>query len=190
MEIPLGQTGRPLMWTRTNDLVKVQELIDSIHVIGLQQVPVGIYICIFSFNISIINEYNCWLVQIYLAGKWNAWDFVLWSYGVVDRVVWICRLKYTVGTEPSWTTGVKKTIDGWLESRKELLLVVWEPSWWWPPRMSCLSLMNACSGGWPEYCDDHGGPLTARRDVLARIQWLSWLALFLWVRNWFSNDQW
>ncbi|PWZ06189.1 Sulfiredoxin, chloroplastic/mitochondrial [Zea mays] len=36
MEIPLDQIRRPLMRTRANDPVKVQELMDSIRVIGLQ----------------------------------------------------------------------------------------------------------------------------------------------------------
>ncbi|TVU12350.1 hypothetical protein EJB05_45990 [Eragrostis curvula] len=36
MEIPLDQIRRPLMRTRANDPTKVQELMDSIRVIGLQ----------------------------------------------------------------------------------------------------------------------------------------------------------
>uniref|UniRef100_A0A453QVV0 Sulfiredoxin n=1 Tax=Aegilops tauschii subsp. strangulata TaxID=200361 RepID=A0A453QVV0_AEGTS len=47
MEIPLEDIRRPLMRTRANDPDTVQELTDSIRVIGLQ-VPVGI----FSFNIN------------------------------------------------------------------------------------------------------------------------------------------
>ncbi|XP_066377727.1 sulfiredoxin, chloroplastic/mitochondrial-like [Miscanthus floridulus] len=41
MEIPLDQIRRPLMRTRANDQVKVQELMDSIRVIGLQ-VPIDV----------------------------------------------------------------------------------------------------------------------------------------------------
>ncbi|PWZ15624.1 Sulfiredoxin, chloroplastic/mitochondrial [Zea mays] len=41
MEIPLDQIRRPLMRTRANDPVKVQELMDSIRVIGLQ-VPIDV----------------------------------------------------------------------------------------------------------------------------------------------------
>ena len=41
MEIPLEDIRGPLMRTRANDPDKVQELMDSIRVIGLQ-VPVGI----------------------------------------------------------------------------------------------------------------------------------------------------
>jgi hypothetical protein len=41
MEIPLDKIRRPLMRTRANDPAKVQELMDSIRVIGLQ-VPVSI----------------------------------------------------------------------------------------------------------------------------------------------------
>lgn len=69
MEIPLDQIRRPLMRTRANDPVKVQELMDSIRVIGLQ-VPVGIYICIFSFYISSSSStiIGLWLVLIYLDG--------------------------------------------------------------------------------------------------------------------------
>ncbi|XP_062228214.1 sulfiredoxin, chloroplastic/mitochondrial-like isoform X2 [Phragmites australis] len=53
MEIPLDKIRRPLMRTRANDPAKVQELMDSIRVIGLQ-VPVGIYIIlIYFFNIQI-----------------------------------------------------------------------------------------------------------------------------------------
>jgi sulfiredoxin len=48
MEIPLDKIRRPLMRTRANDPAKVQELMDSIRVIGLQ-VPVGIF---FSFHIT------------------------------------------------------------------------------------------------------------------------------------------
>ena len=51
MEIPLDQIRRPLMRTRANDPAKVQELMDSIRVIGLQ-VPVGIYINCFSSQIT------------------------------------------------------------------------------------------------------------------------------------------
>jgi uncharacterized ParB-like nuclease family protein len=36
MEIPLDKIRRPLMRTRANDPAKVQELMDSIRVIGLQ----------------------------------------------------------------------------------------------------------------------------------------------------------
>uniref|UniRef100_A0A0D9WMG0 Sulfiredoxin n=1 Tax=Leersia perrieri TaxID=77586 RepID=A0A0D9WMG0_9ORYZ len=36
MEIPLDMIRRPLMQTRANDPAKVQELMDSIRVIGLQ----------------------------------------------------------------------------------------------------------------------------------------------------------
>jgi hypothetical protein len=49
MEIPLDKIRRPLMRTRANDPVKVQELMDSIRVIGLQ-VPVGIYSFSFHFT--------------------------------------------------------------------------------------------------------------------------------------------
>uniref|UniRef100_A0A0A9GBA8 sulfiredoxin n=1 Tax=Arundo donax TaxID=35708 RepID=A0A0A9GBA8_ARUDO len=41
MEIPLDQIRRPLMRTRANDPAKVQELMDSIRVIGLQ-VPIDV----------------------------------------------------------------------------------------------------------------------------------------------------
>ncbi|KAF8733043.1 hypothetical protein HU200_015402 [Digitaria exilis] len=41
MEIPLDKIRRPLMRTRANDPVKVQELMDSIRVIGLQ-VPIDV----------------------------------------------------------------------------------------------------------------------------------------------------
>ncbi|KAJ3674566.1 hypothetical protein LUZ60_005182 [Juncus effusus] len=41
MEIPLEKIKRPLMRTRTNDPNKVQELMDSIKVIGLQ-VPIDV----------------------------------------------------------------------------------------------------------------------------------------------------
>ena len=47
MEIPLDMIRRPLMRTRANDPAKVQELMDSIRVIGLQ-VPVGICIILSS----------------------------------------------------------------------------------------------------------------------------------------------
>ena len=42
MKIPLEDIRRPLMRTRANDPSKVQDLMDSIRVIGLQ-VPVGIF---------------------------------------------------------------------------------------------------------------------------------------------------
>ena len=58
MEIPLDQIRRPLMRTRANDPAKVQELMDSIRVIGLQ-VPVGIYINLFSFQIINSNSTLC-----------------------------------------------------------------------------------------------------------------------------------
>ena len=58
MEIPLDQIRRPLMRTRANDPAKVQELMDSICVIGLQ-VPVGIYINFFSFQIINSNSTLC-----------------------------------------------------------------------------------------------------------------------------------
>jgi sulfiredoxin len=58
MEIPLDQIRRPLMRTRANDPAKVQELMDSIRVIGLQ-VPVGIYINFFSFQIINSNSTLC-----------------------------------------------------------------------------------------------------------------------------------
>jgi hypothetical protein len=67
MEIPLDQIRRPLMRTRANDPVKVQELMDSIRIIGLQ-VPVGIYICIFSFYISSSTRPQDGLVLIFLDG--------------------------------------------------------------------------------------------------------------------------
>ena len=51
MEIPLDKIRRPLMRTRANDPAKVQELMDSIRVMGLQ-VPVGIYINFFSSQIT------------------------------------------------------------------------------------------------------------------------------------------
>ncbi|PUZ61978.1 hypothetical protein GQ55_4G321600 [Panicum hallii var. hallii] len=41
MEIPLDKIRRPLMRTRANDPAKVQELMDSIRVIGLQ-VPIDV----------------------------------------------------------------------------------------------------------------------------------------------------
>ncbi|CAL5037082.1 unnamed protein product [Urochloa decumbens] len=41
MDIPLDKIRRPLMRTRANDPVKVQELMDSIRVIGLQ-VPIDV----------------------------------------------------------------------------------------------------------------------------------------------------
>ncbi|XP_006655843.1 sulfiredoxin, chloroplastic/mitochondrial [Oryza brachyantha] len=41
MEIPLDRIRRPLMRTRANDPAKVQELMDSIRVIGLQ-VPIDV----------------------------------------------------------------------------------------------------------------------------------------------------
>ncbi|XP_062233486.1 sulfiredoxin, chloroplastic/mitochondrial-like isoform X2 [Phragmites australis] len=41
MEIPLDKIRRPLMRTRANDPTKVQELMDSIRVIGLQ-VPIDV----------------------------------------------------------------------------------------------------------------------------------------------------
>ncbi|PRQ49826.1 putative sulfiredoxin [Rosa chinensis] len=41
LELPVDKIRRPLMRTRTNDPVKVQELMDSISEIGLQ-VPVSI----------------------------------------------------------------------------------------------------------------------------------------------------
>ncbi|RLM55879.1 hypothetical protein C2845_PM10G04010 [Panicum miliaceum] len=41
MEIPLDKIRRPLMRTRANDPAKVQELMDSIRVIGLQARPAG-----------------------------------------------------------------------------------------------------------------------------------------------------
>ncbi|XBI35867.1 hypothetical protein VPH35_121493 [Triticum aestivum] len=53
MEIPLEDIRRPLMRTRANDPDKVQELMDSIRVIGLQ-VPVGI----FSFNINLPKVFS------------------------------------------------------------------------------------------------------------------------------------
>jgi hypothetical protein len=55
--------------TRANDLIKVQELMDSICVIGLQ-VPMGIYMCIFILFLPyfIIHEYSYCLVLVYLDG--------------------------------------------------------------------------------------------------------------------------
>ena len=48
------------MRTRANDPVKVQELMDSIRVIGLQ-VPVGIYLYLYLFLLYFfIHEYNYW----------------------------------------------------------------------------------------------------------------------------------
>ncbi|XP_040362914.1 sulfiredoxin, chloroplastic/mitochondrial-like [Rosa chinensis] len=41
LELPLDKIRRPLMRTRTNDPVKVQELMDSISEIGLQ-VPIDV----------------------------------------------------------------------------------------------------------------------------------------------------
>jgi sulfiredoxin len=53
MEIPLEDIRRPLMRTRANDPAKVQELMDNIHVIGLQ-VPMGTFPFKIPFTTSVI----------------------------------------------------------------------------------------------------------------------------------------
>lgn len=58
MEIPLDKIRRPLMRTRANDPAKVQELMDSIRVIGLQ-IPVGISSTLMLYHFPVHTSTTC-----------------------------------------------------------------------------------------------------------------------------------
>jgi uncharacterized ParB-like nuclease family protein len=68
LELPLDKIRRPLMRTRSNDPIKVQELMDSISQIGLQ-VPV------ITYSLLQIYVLNLFMISVLKLSLWYAVDF-------------------------------------------------------------------------------------------------------------------
>jgi sulfiredoxin len=74
LELPLDKIRRPLMRTRSNDPIKVQELMDSISQIGLQ-VPVITYSLLQIYVLKIYVWFLGLHIYVLKLSLWYAVDF-------------------------------------------------------------------------------------------------------------------